>query len=95
MILPCIYDVDISQPLLPTVLQPMLVTGDELANRIGVRLKNGPQDYTPDGSCRGYVLRADGATVPILNGVVSGNLMYIDLPEAAYAIQSAVVISIV
>jgi len=95
MNLPYIYDVDISQPLVPTVLQPMLVTGDKLANRIGVRLKNGAQDYTPDGSCVGYVLRADGATVPILNGAVSGNLMYIDLPEAAYAVQGAVVISIV
>lgn len=95
MILPYIYDVDISQPLLPTVLQPMMVTGDKLANRIGVRLKNGAQPYTPDGSCRGYVLRADGATVPILNGVVNGNEMYIDLPEAAYAVQGSVVISIV
>lgn len=95
MILPHIYDVDISQPLLPTVLQPMMVTGDKLANRIGVRLKSGAQPYTPDGSCRGYVLRADGATVPILNGVVNGNEMYIDLPEAAYAVQGSVVISIV
>lgn len=95
MILLHIYDVDISQPLLPTVLQPMMVTGDKLANRIGVRLKNGAQPYTPDGSCRGYVLRADGATVPILNGVVNGNEMYIDLPEAAYAVQGSVVISIV
>lgn len=95
MILTHIYDVDISQPLLPTVLQPMMVMGDKLANRIGVRLKNGAQPYTPDGSCRGYVLRADGATVPILNGVVNGNGMYIDLPEAAYAVQGSVVISIV
>lgn len=95
MILTHIYDVDISQPLLPTVLQPMMVTGDKMANRVGVRLKNGNQDYTPDGSCRGYVLRADGATVPILDGVVNGNEMYIDLPEAAYAVQGSVVISIV
>lgn len=95
MILTHIYDVDISQPLLPTILQPMMVTGDKLANRIGVRLKNGAQPYTPDGSCRGYVLRADGATVPIVNGVVNGNEMYIDLPEAAYAVQGSVVISIV
>lgn len=95
MILSHIYDVDISQPLLPTVLQPMMVTGDKLANRIGVRLRSGAQPYTPDGSCRGYVLRADGATVPILNGVANGNEMYIDLPEAAYAVQGSVVISIV
>lgn len=94
MILSHIYDVDISKPLLPTILQPMMVTGDKLANRIGIRLKNGAQPYAPDGSCRGYVLRADGATVPILNGVVNGNEMYIDLPEAAYAKQGAVVISI-
>lgn len=94
MILPYICDVDISQPLLPTVLQPMMVTGDKLANRIGVRLKNGNQDYTPDGSCRGIVLRADGVMVPILDGVVSGNVMYIDLPEDAYAVPGTVVISI-
>ena len=95
MILPNWYDVDIQNPISPVPLQQILATGDKAANRIGVRLFNGGEAYSPGGSCRGYVLRADGATVPILDGTISGNEMSIDLPEAAYAVQGSVVISIV
>lgn len=95
MILPNWYDVDIQNPISPVPLQQILATGDKAANRIGVRLYSGGEAYSPGGSCRGYVLRADGATVPILDGTISGNEMSIDLPEAAYAVQGSVVISIV
>lgn len=95
MILPIWYSVDLSAPLHPIPLQQMLVTGDNKANRIGVRLFDHGQPYTPTGNCRGFILRRDGVTLPIMDGVISGNEMYIDLPEAAYAVQGAVVISIV
>ena len=95
MNLPIWYSIDISTPLHPIPLQQMLVSGDNKANRIGVKLFDYGQPYNPGGgNCYGFVLRRDGATVPILDGVISGNEMYIDLPEAAYAVQGSVVISI-
>lgn len=95
MNLPIWYSIDISAPLHPIPLQQMLVSGDNKANRIGVKLFDYGQPYNPGGgNCYGFVLRRDGATVPILDGVISGNEMYIDLPEAAYAVQGSVVISI-
>lgn len=93
MILPIYYNVDITQPLLPVPLNPMLVTQDALANRIGVRLFEGNTPYSPGGSCAGFAVRRDGATVPIA-GTINGNEMYIDLPAAAYALDGPINIGI-
>ena len=93
MILPIYYNVDITQPLLPVPLNPMLVSQDALANRIGVRLFEGKTPYSPGGSCAGFAVRRDGATVPIA-GTISGNEMYIDLPAAAYALDGPINIGI-
>lgn len=92
MNLPIYYDVDITQPLVPVPLQPMLVSKDALANRIGVRLYQGKTPYSPGGTCAGFVTRRDG-TVPI-TGVISGNEMYIDLPAAAYDLEGPINIGI-
>lgn len=93
MILPIYYNVDITQPLLPVPLNPMLVSQDALANRIGVRLFEGKTPYSPGGSCAGFAVRRDGVTVPI-TGTISGNEMYIDLPAAAYALEGPINIGI-
>lgn len=94
MILPIIYTVEISQPLVPVPLQGMMIQGDANANRIIVRLVDHGEPYSPGGSCQGYALRQDGGLVP-MTGVVSGNEMYIDLIPAAYAVQGAITISLV
>lgn len=93
MILPIYYDVDITQPLLPAPIQPMLITKDALANRIGVRLFEGKTPYIPGGTCAGFAVRRDGYTVPI-TGAINGNEMYIDLPAAAYALDGPINIGI-
>lgn len=61
--------------------------GDVQANRFGIRVfRNGaPENIT--GSCIGLFVRADGETVPIENGVVSGNTAYITLTEACCAVE--------
>lgn len=61
--------------------------GDEAANRFGVRtFRNGePEDI--GGTCTGYFIRSDGATVVINNGVVDGNTAYITLPDTCYAVE--------
>ena len=94
MVLPAIYDVDISKRLLPTPLQHMLITKDKGANRIAVRLFNGHVPYFPQGTCFGFAVRKDGVTVPIRNGVIDGNIMYIDLTADVYAIDGPVNIGV-
>ena len=93
MILPIYYNVDITQPLQPVPLQPMLVTQDALANRIGVRLFDGKTPYNPGGTCAGFAVRRDGQTVAIA-GEIDGNEMYIDLPAAAYALDGPINVGI-
>lgn len=91
MILTCTYKVDISKPIHPTPLEPMLVCQDYKANRLAFEIYDGDEPYSPSGSCVGLVKRADGAAVPI-TGVVSNNLLYIDLPQEAYAIEGPVTV---
>jgi len=69
-------------------------SGDDLANRFGVRvLRNGqPENIT--GNCFGLFIRADGATVTIESGFVDGNLAYIELPEACYAVEGQFTLAI-
>ena len=61
--------------------------GDDDANRFGIRaLRDGfPENL--GGTCAGYFIRADGQTVVIADGVVDGNLAYVTLPEACYAVE--------
>lgn len=59
--------------------------GDGSANRFGVNVLNGGEPASLSGaSCVGYFIRPDGITL-VLNGTVSGNKAYVDLPAAAYA----------
>lgn len=62
-------------------------TGDDDANRFGIRaFRNGVAE-TLGGTCAGYFIRADGGTVVIADGVVIGNMAYVTLPEACYAVE--------
>lgn len=61
--------------------------GDKKADRFGVKAyRNGVQENL-SGTCSGLFIRADGRTVTVTGGVVSGNTAYITLPEACYAIE--------
>lgn len=61
--------------------------GDDDANRFGIRAYRNGVAETLGGTCAGYFIRADGATVVISDGVVSGNTAYVTLPEACYAVE--------
>ena len=61
--------------------------GDDDANRFGIRAYRNGEPETLGGTCAGYFIRADGATIVIADGVVSGNLAYVTLPEACYAVE--------
>lgn len=61
--------------------------GDALANRFGVRVFRGKNPVQLEGTCTGYFIRADGETVPLTNGVISGNVAYVTLTETCYAVE--------
>ena len=71
-------------------LNHTLGSGDEKANRFGVRtFRNGEPESVSNG-CYGYFIRADGTTVGPIEGVITGadsNKAYVTLPAACYAIE--------
>lgn len=68
-------------------LQHSIGEGDETANRFGVRAFRNGEPVNLSGSCMGLFIRADGATVTIADGVISGNTAYVTLPAACYAVE--------
>lgn len=68
-------------------LNHALGSTDNAANRFGMRFfRNGVAENV-GGSCYGLFIRADGTTVAITNGTVNGNVAYVTLPAACYAIE--------
>ena len=61
--------------------------GDSKANRFGVRVYRDGAAESLSGSVFGEFIRADGATVAVTDGTISGNEAYITLPAACYAIE--------
>ena len=61
-------------------------SGDEKADRFGFRVFRNGAPETISGSCIGLFIRPDGGTVTI-QGAVSGNLAYVELPEACYVVE--------
>jgi hypothetical protein len=93
VILESVFAADVSKPLRPTPLPQMLLCQDNRANRISVRCMDGETPLSLSGSCMGYALRADLATVP-MEGEVSGEKISITLPEEAYAVPGPITITL-
>ena len=69
-------------------------SGDDDANRFGIRaFRNGSPENLA-GSCNGYFIRADGETVVISTGTISGNVAYVTLPTACYAVEGQFALAI-
>lgn len=71
-------------------------SGDNKANRFGVRVFRGNQEVSLNGyECSGYFIRQNRSeTVIISPGVVNGNLAYVTLPQACYAYEGAFTLAI-
>lgn len=90
-----IVDIDLENGTLHrSFLNHSIGSGDDMANRFGVRAFRNGQPEDIGGSCFGLFIRADGATVTISNGAVSGNEAYITLPEACYAVEGQFALAI-
>ena len=68
--------------------------GDEEWNRFGFRLiKQGQPVSLAGASCIGFFIRPDGNTL-VINGVVSENVAYVQLPDAAYVYEGQYTLAI-
>lgn len=62
--------------------------GDVLGNRYGVRCyRNGQPESLVGSTVIGQFIRADGNTITINGGYITGNTAYVTLPEACYAVE--------
>lgn len=70
-----------------TRLNKAIGEGDNHGNRYGVRVfcEGEPVDLT-GVTCVGYFMRADGTATEVITGARSGNVAYVELPEACYAV---------
>lgn len=60
--------------------------GDALANRFGVRAFRNREPVQLAGTCTGYFIRADGATIAV-TGTIDGNVAYVTLTDTCYAVE--------
>lgn len=81
-----ILDIDLEKTnqLHRSFLSRSIGEGDYNGNRFGIRLWQGGEPAALTESCVGYFIRPDEITL-VINGVVSGNTAYVELPQAAYA----------
>lgn len=84
---------DLQQPVKFTDIHGMVFTQDNMANRIGVEVYDGRSAADLSGIVLGYIIRADNTTV-VVDGSLSGNKVWVDLPESAYAVPGQIQIAI-
>jgi len=77
------YNQDLQQPVRVHYLDGSLFSHNSNGNRIGVHVFNNGEPVTLTGTVSGYIVTADGSTVPC-TGTRSGNSASILIPAAAY-----------
>ena len=82
-----LIDIDLNKSLVRSYAGELLATGDKLSNRYGVRVfRQGAAVNLSGYAVTGYFIRPDMETV-VITGAVSGNVAYVDLPQACYTQQ--------
>ena len=80
------YNQDLQSPVVVHHLHGNVFSQDNQGNLVGVNVFDGGAPATLSGTVTAYVIRADGATVPV-NGVLSDNTCYVILNSACYAVE--------
>jgi len=76
-------------------LNKALGEGDAYGNRFGFRcLRNGRPESLNGSTVIGHFIRADGTTIVINGGAVTGDTAYITLPAACYAYEGQFTLAI-
>ena len=84
---------ELKQPVRMVYPKGNFFENDNLGNLVGVRVFNDGTPATLTGSCVGYCILSNGASIPV-NGTLSGNTAYIVLPSSVYAVPGPVVVAI-
>lgn len=87
-------DQDLKKPVRIQYLSGNLFSQDNMGNLIGVNVTDDGAPATLGGSVSANVIRADGATVAVDSGVLSGNKASVTLPQAAYAVPGVITVVI-
>lgn len=87
-------DQDLKKPVRIQYLSGNLFSQDNMGNLIGVNVTDDGAPATLGGSVSANVIRADGATVAVDTGVLSGNKASVTLPQAAYAVPGVITVVI-
>ena len=87
-------DQDLKKPVRIQYLAGNLFSQDNMGNLIGVNVTDDGAPATLGGSVSANVIRADGATVTVDSGVLSGNQASVTLPQAAYAVPGVITVVI-
>lgn len=87
-------DIDLAEKSIHRSFLPRTIgEGDQLANRFGIRLLRNGEAVSIGGTCAGYFIRPSGDTV-VITGTVSGNTVYVDLPQACYTYEGQFALAI-
>lgn len=81
---------DLKQAVKVKYLDGNIFSADNFGNLIGVNVTSDGVPVTLSGSVSGSIIRADGETVAVSEGSVSGSTAYIILPQAAYAVPGTI-----
>jgi len=84
------YDQDLTKPIKKRYGKTLMFTGDDLADRIGVRLYLDGVPVSLNGSVVGSVTRNDGNIVPLTNGTISGNEVSVTMTEACFMVPGPI-----
>lgn len=85
---------EMTKPVKVQYLGGNLFSQDSQGNLLGVELYKDGVAYSGGGTVSGTVIRADGGTIAVDTGSITGNKAQIILPAAAYAVVGAVTIII-
>ena len=84
---------DLKQPVRMIYPKGNFFEDDNNGNLVGVRVYDGGSPAALTGSCVGYCVLSNGASIPV-NGTVSGNTAYIVVPSTAYAVPGPIIVVI-
>lgn len=88
------YSVDLDKPQWIIDLGHLLYTGDNDSVRLGAELTKSGVAQTVSGTVKGLVLMPNDTALPEFNGSSSGNKVWVDLPENAFALEGRVQVAI-
>lgn len=84
------FEQDLKRPVKINRLDGNVFSQDNEGNLIGVELFDNGEPAVISGTVSGTVIRADGGTVAISSGTLSGNQCSVILPSAAYAVPGLI-----